>query len=93
MLSAASWAFLGRQVERAFTRPSAWRPTLLTAVRRVTLEMATFGAEPASVRRALERSVTEHPVCARLDRMLLVTRTRYSQQVIAVMHAWMEAEQ
>lgn len=92
MLSPKSWAFLGRHVERAFMRPSTWRPTLRTAVRRVALEMGAFGAEPASVRHALERSVMEHPACARYDRMLLVTRTRYSHQVIAVMHAWAEAE-
>lgn len=92
MLSAKSWAFLGRHVERAFMRPNTWRPTLRTAVRRVALEMETFGAEPASVRRALERSVSEHPACARYDRVLLVTRTRYSHQVIAAMHAWAEAE-
>ena len=92
MLSAKSWAFLGRHVERAFMRPNTWRPTLRTAVRRVALEMETFGAEPASVRRALERSVTEHPACARYDRVLPVTRTRYSHQVIAAMHAWAEAE-
>jgi hypothetical protein len=92
MLSAQSWAYLGRHVERAFMRPSSWRTMLRTAVRRVVLEMETFGAEPASVRRALERSVTEHPACARYDRVMLVTRTRYSHQLIAAMHAWAEAE-
>jgi hypothetical protein len=92
MLSAKSWAYLGRHVERAFLRPNSWRPMLRTAVRRVVLEMETFGAEPASVDRALERSVTEHPACARYDRVLLVSRTRYSHQVIATMHAWAEAE-
>lgn len=92
MLSVESWVFLGRHVERAFMRPNTWRPTLRTAVRRVVREMETFGAEPASVRRVLERSVLEHPACARYDRMLLVSRTRHSHQVIAAMHAWVEAE-
>ena len=92
MLSVKSWDFLGRHVERAFMRPSTWRPMLRTAVRRVVLEMETFGAEPASVDRALERSVMEHPACARYDRVLLVTRTPYSHQMIAAMHAWAEAE-
>jgi hypothetical protein len=92
MLSAKSWAYLGRHVERAFMRPNSWRPMLRMAVRRVVLEMETFGAEPASVDRALERSVTEHPACARYDRVLLVTRTPYSHQMIAAMHAWAEAE-
>lgn len=90
MLSPATWAFLGRHVERAFVRPNTWRPTLRTAVRRVALEMEAFGAEPGSVRHALERSVMEHPACARHDRLLLVTRMRYSHQVIAAMQAWAE---
>lgn len=92
MLSAKSWAYLGRHVERAFMRPNTWRPTLRTAVRRVALEMGAFGAEPASVDRALERSVMEHPACARYDRVLPVTRTRHSQQVITAMQAWAVAE-
>jgi hypothetical protein len=91
-LSAATWAFLGRHVERAFVRPSTWRPTLRTAVRRVALEMEGFGADPGSVRHALARSVREHPACARHDRVLLVTRERYSHQVIAAMYAWAEAD-
>ena len=65
---------------------------LRAAVRRVVLEMETCGAEPSSVHRALERSVMEHPACARYDRVLLVTRTRYSRQVIDAMHVWAEAE-
>lgn len=91
-LSAQSWAYLGRHVERAFLRPNSWRPMLRAAVRRVMLEMEAFGAEPASVRRALERSVMEHPACARYDRVMLVTRMRHSQQVIAAMQTWAEAE-
>ena len=92
MLSAKSWAYLGRHVERAFMRPNTWRPMLRTAVRRVVLEMEACGAEPAVVRRALERSVMEHPACARYDRAMLVTRTRYSHQVLSAMHAWAEGE-
>jgi hypothetical protein len=92
MLSAKSWAYLGRHVERAFMRPNTWRPMLRTAVRRVVLEMETVGAEPASICLALERSVREHPASARYDRVMLVTRTRFSHEVIAAMHAWAEAE-
>ena len=92
LLSAKSWAYLGRHVERAFLRPNNWRPTLRAAVRRVALEMEMLGAEPPSVRRALERSVMEHPACARHDCLLLVTCTWYSHQVVAAMHAWAKAE-
>lgn len=81
--------FLGHHVERAFTRPSAWRPTLRRAVRRVTTEMEAVGAEPAVVRQALERSVLEH---SRHDRMLIVTREWYSHRVLAAMHEWAEAD-
>ena len=81
--------FLGHHVERAFTRPGAWRPTLRRAVRRVTTEMEAVGAEPAVVRQALARSVMEH---ARHDRMLIVTREWYSHRVLAAMHEWAEAD-
>lgn len=92
LLSSETWSFLGHQVERAFTRPNTWRPTLRRAVRRVTTEMEAVGAEPAMVRQALERSVLEHSACARYDRMLIVTRERYSDRVLAAMHAWAEAD-
>jgi hypothetical protein len=92
LLSAKSWAYLGRHVERAFLRPNNWRPTLRVAVRRVALEMQMLGAEPPLVRRALERSVMEHPACARHDRLLLVTCTWYSHQVVTAMHAWTKDE-
>jgi len=55
-------------------------------------EMEALGAEPALVRQVLERSVLEHSACARYDRMLLVTRERYSHGVVAAMHAWVEAD-
>ena len=89
-LSPETWTFLAHHVERAFTRPGAWRPTLRRAVRRVTTEMAAVGAEPAVVRQALERSVMEH---SRHDRMLIVTREWYSHRVLAAMQAWSEADQ
>lgn len=54
--------------------------------------MEALGAEPALVRHVLERSVLEHAACARYDRMLIVTRERYSRGVIAAMHAWVEAD-
>lgn len=85
LLSAKSWAYLGRHIERAFLRPNNWRLTLRVTVRRVALEMQMLGAEPPSVRRARERSVMEHPACARHDRLLLVTCTWYSHQVVAAM--------
>ena len=92
LLSSETWSFLGHHVERAFTRPGTWRPTLRRAVRRVTTEMEAVGAEPAMVRQALERSVLEHSACARYDRMLIVTRDRYSDRVLAAMHAWAEVD-
>jgi hypothetical protein len=92
LLSPETWTFLGHHVERAFTRPGAWRPTLRRAVRRVTTEMGAIGAEPAVVRQLLERSVVEHAACARHDRMLIVTREWYSQRVVAAMHEWEEAD-
>ena len=92
-LSPETWRFLGHHVGRAFTRPGAWRPTLRRAVRRATAEMQALGAEPAVVRQVLERSVLEHSACARYDRMLLVTRQRYSHGVVAAMHAWVEVDQ
>jgi hypothetical protein len=91
-LSEKSWAYLGRHVERAFMRPNLWRPMLRAAVRRVVLEMEALGAEPAAIHRALERSVREHPSCARYDRVMLVTRMCYSHQVITAMQAWAAAE-
>jgi hypothetical protein len=92
MLSPETWTFLAHHVERAFTRPGTWRSTLRGAVRRVTLEMEAVGADPAVVRLALQRSVMEHAACARYDRMLIVTRARYSEGVIAAMHEWAEAD-
>jgi hypothetical protein len=92
LLSPETWSFLGHHVERAFTRPGTWRPTLRQAVRRVTTEMQAVGADPALVRQALERAVLEHAACARYDRMLIVTRERYSDRVLAAMHAWAESE-
>ena len=91
-LSPETWTFLGRHVERAFTRPGAWRPTLRRAVRRAAAEMEAVGAGPAVVRQVLERSVLEHSACAQYDRMLIVTRERYSHGVLAAMHAWVEED-
>ena len=91
MLSPETWTFLAHHVERAFTRPGTWRPTLREAVRRVALEMRAVGAEQVAVRQVLERSVTEHAACARHDRMLIVTRERYSDRVIATMQEWAES--
>ena len=54
--------------------------------------MEAVGAEPAMVRRALERSVMEHSACAQYDRMLIVTREWYSHRVLAAMHEWAEAD-
>ena len=92
LLSPETWTFLGHHVERAFTRPNSWRPTLRGAVRRVTTEMGAVGAEPAVVRQVLERSVMEHAACAQHDRMLVVTREWYSQRVVAAMHEWEAAD-
>jgi hypothetical protein len=84
--------FLGHHVGRAFTRPGAWRPTLRRAVRRAAAEMEAVGTGPAVVRQVLERSVLEHEACARYDRMMLVTRERYSHQVVAAIHGWVEED-
>jgi hypothetical protein len=54
--------------------------------------MEAEGAGPDELREAFARAVTEHPACAYRDRLLLVTRERYSERVIATMLAWSEAE-
>jgi hypothetical protein len=54
--------------------------------------MEALGAEPGVMRQVLERSVLEHSACAQYDRMLIVTRERYSQRVLAAMHAWVEED-
>jgi hypothetical protein len=36
--------------------------------------------------------VLEHEACARYDRMMLVTRERYSHQVVAAIHGWVEED-
>ena len=54
--------------------------------------MEAVGAGPAVVRQVLERSVLEHSACARYDRMMIVTRERYSHQVVAAIHAWVEED-
>lgn len=54
--------------------------------------MEAVGAGPAVVRQVLERSVLEHSACAQYDRMLIVTRERYSHGVLAAMHAWVEED-
>jgi hypothetical protein len=86
-LSPATWAFLARHIERAFVRQDT-RETLRRAVRRAVAEMQSHGVGEAGVCRALERAVTEHPACARFDRMLIVTGEPYSRSVIATMQGW-----
>jgi hypothetical protein len=90
-LSPATWAFLARHVERAFGRQGT-QETLRRAVRRAVAEMQSQGVGGADVCQALERAVTDHPACARFDRMLIVTGQLHSRSVIATIHAWALAE-
>jgi hypothetical protein len=90
-LSPATWAFLARHIERAFMQQGT-RESLRRAVRRATAELYAHGVGGAVVCRALERAVTEHPACARFDRMLITTGQPYSRTVIATMQGWALAE-
>jgi hypothetical protein len=50
------------------------------------------GIVASGVCRVLERAVTEHPACARFDRMMIMTGEPYSRTLIATMQEWALAD-